>query len=88
MKDLIEMVARHLVDDEASVSVKEMRTERMAVYEITVADDDYGKLIGTQGAHVKALRILLSSVARKYGLSAALEVNDPKHRKPKQAEKP
>lgn len=83
VKDLIELVAKHLVDNEAAVSVKEMRTERMAVYEITVADDDYGKLIGTGGAHVKALRILLSSVARKYGLNAALEVNDPKHRKVK-----
>lgn len=84
MKSLVETVARHLVDDEAAVCVTEMRTERMAVYEITVADDDYGKLIGTQGAHVKALRILLSSAARKHGLSAALEVNDPKHRKLKE----
>lgn len=81
MKNLVILVAKHLVDDEASVSVSEIKTERMVIYEVNVADADYGKLIGTQGAHVKALRILLSSAARKRGLSAALEINDPKHRK-------
>jgi predicted RNA-binding protein YlqC (UPF0109 family) len=81
MLTLITALARSLVDDESSVDVKEIRSDRTAVYEISVADAEYGKLIGTHGAHIKALRVLLASAGRKSGLNVVVEVNDPKHRR-------
>lgn len=81
MKSLIEQIAKGLVDDEAAVVVVEVRTARAVAFEITAADADYGKLIGAQGSHIKALRTLLGAVGRKSGVVAAVEVNDPRHRR-------
>lgn len=67
---------RVLVDDEASISVNELAGESNVVYEVRVARSDYGKLIGKEGAHAKALRLLLAAASKKYSLTLTLAIVD------------
>ncbi len=75
-KDLIEYIAKSLVDDPESVSVNETEGERGAVLELKVADDDIGKVIGKNGRIAKALRTVLSASASKDGKHYNLEILD------------
>ncbi len=75
MKALLEEIARGLVDNPDQVSVEELPSEGGGlVLRLSVAGEDRGKLIGRQGRTVRALRALLSAVARKSGSSVSLEI--------------
>ena len=74
-KDLIEYIAKSLVDDPASVSVKETEGERGPVLQLTVAPGDIGKVIGKYGRIAKALRTVLSAASTK-GKRYSLEIMD------------
>ncbi len=76
MKELIETLTRALVDEPGQVSVREVQTEDATVYELTVAPDDVGKVIGRQGRTIKALRTLLHAASIKTQRRAELEVLD------------
>ncbi|SEN14234.1 KH domain-containing protein [Lihuaxuella thermophila] len=65
MKELIEFIARSLVDHPEQVSVKERVTERAVVYELSVAQEDMGKVIGKQGRVARALRTVVGAAALK-----------------------
>jgi hypothetical protein len=66
MKDLVEYVARALVNDPDAVSVVEAEREGAIVLELRVAPDDLGRVIGKEGRTAKALRsILIAAAARK-----------------------
>ena len=56
MKELLEVIARNLVDNPDAVTVKEVQGERSLVLELKVAPDDMGKVIGKQGRIAKAIR--------------------------------
>jgi len=58
-KDLVEYVAKSLVDDPDAVKVTELDDEGQTVIELHVAEDDMGKVIGRNGSVAKALRTLL-----------------------------
>ena len=75
-KDLIEFIAKSLVDDPASVSVTEIEGERGPVLRLSVAQDDIGKVIGKYGRIAKALRTALSASASKEGRHYSLEILD------------
>ncbi|MBO7639454.1 MAG: KH domain-containing protein [Treponema sp.] len=75
-KDLIEFIAKSLVDDPASVSVTESEGERGPVLRLSVAQDDIGKVIGKYGRIAKALRTVLSASASKEGRHYSLEILD------------
>ncbi len=75
-KDLIEFIAKSLVDDPASVSVTEIEGERGPVLRLSVAQDDIGKVIGKYGRIAKALRTVLSASASKEGRHYSLEILD------------
>lgn len=75
-KDLIEFIAKSLVDDPASVSVTESEGERGPVLRLSVAQDDIGKVIGKYGRIAKALRTVLSASANKEGRHYSLEILD------------
>ncbi|WP_196591033.1 KH domain-containing protein [Pectinatus frisingensis] len=67
MKQLIELIAKSLVDNPAMVIVNEKNDGETLVYELSVADDDMGKVIGKQGRIAKALRtVVKAAAARKY----------------------
>ncbi|MBO4396889.1 MAG: KH domain-containing protein [Eubacterium sp.] len=59
MKDLLEVIAKSLVDDPTSVNVTEEEDERQITLGLTVAPDDMGKVIGKQGRIAKAIRTVV-----------------------------
>ncbi|MCM1321902.1 MAG: KH domain-containing protein [Bacteroides sp.] len=75
-KDLIEYIAKSLVNDPEAVSVQETEGELSTVIELRVAQDDIGKVIGKYGRIAKALRTVLSASAGKSGKRYTLEILD------------
>lgn len=75
-KELIEYIARSLVDDAASVSVEEIEGERGPVLQLKVSPDDIGKVIGKYGRIAKAMRTVLSAAATKDGKHYTLDILD------------
>ena len=59
--DLVTMIAKALVDEPEAVVVTELEGEQTRVYELRVAKDDMGKVIGKQGRTAKAIRTVVSS---------------------------
>jgi predicted RNA-binding protein YlqC (UPF0109 family) len=72
--DLVEFVARSLVDQPDEVKVERRDDDRGAVIELHVAPDDMGKVIGRNGSVAKALRTLLKVIAARDGESVSLEI--------------
>ena len=65
MKDLIEVIAKALVDKPEEVRVKEIEGDKSIIIELTVAPEDMGKVIGKQGRIAKAIRTVVKSAAAK-----------------------
>ena len=65
MKEIIETIILNLVDNKEAVSVKEVQGEKSIVYEVKVAEEDMGKVIGKQGRLAKSIRTLVKAVANK-----------------------
>ena len=74
MRDLIELIAKALVDFPDEVSVAEVDGERTTVLELRVAKGDLGKVIGKQGQTARSMRTILSAAATKIGKRAVLEI--------------
>ncbi len=74
MKNLIEQMAKALVDKPEEVSVSEVVGERTTVYELRVAQTDLGKVIGKQGKTARAMRTILSATGTKLGKRCVLEI--------------
>ncbi|MDR0553563.1 MAG: KH domain-containing protein [Treponema sp.] len=75
-KDLIEYIAKSLVDDPAQVNVSIVEGEKSTVLELRVAPNDIGKVIGKHGRIAKAIRTVLQASAAKTGSRAVLEILD------------
>ena len=77
MKEFIEFIAKHLVDNPDSVSIEEKNPEEnKVVLSLKVQADDVGKVIGKQGKTAQAMRTLLTAIAAKEGKRAILEILD------------
>ena len=74
MKDLVNYVARALVDHPDDVTVRVIEGERTKVLELKVHPDDMGQVIGKQGRTAKAIRTMLSAAATKENVRAVLEI--------------
>jgi hypothetical protein len=74
MKELIEYIAKHLVDKPDEVVVKEVTGERTTIFELKVAQEDLGQIIGKHGRTARSIRTLLSASATKAGKKAVLEI--------------
>jgi len=74
MKELIEMIARALVDNPDQVSVTEIEGEQTTVLELRVAQTDLGKVIGKQGRTARAIRTLLGASGMKLRKRFVLEI--------------
>lgn len=67
MKEIIETIILNLVDNKDSVEVTEKQDEKSVVYEVKVANEDMGKVIGRQGRLAKSIRTVAKSIgARKH----------------------
>jgi predicted RNA-binding protein YlqC (UPF0109 family) len=74
MKDLLEEIARALVDHPEDVQVTEVEGEQTTVLELRVRNDDLGKVIGRQGRTARAIRTLLSAAGMKVQKRFVLEI--------------
>lgn len=76
MKELLEFLARSLVDHPEQVRVEETESGDGVVLRLTVAKDDVGKVIGKQGRIARALRTVVKASAVKDGKQATVEIVD------------
>ncbi|MFB0532223.1 MAG: KH domain-containing protein [Desulfatiglandales bacterium] len=74
MKELIEYIAKVLVDNPEEVSVTELEGEQTSVIELRVAKEDLGKVIGKQGRTARAMRIILGAASAKMKKRSVLEI--------------
>lgn len=74
MKELIEQMAKALVDKPEAVAVNEVEGERTTVYELRVEQSDLGKVIGKQGKTARSMRTILSAAGTKLGKRCVLEI--------------
>lgn len=74
LKELIEFIAKALVDHPEQVGVNEVQGEKTTILELSVAEDDLGKVIGKHGRTAKAMRTVLNAAATKEKKRAVLEI--------------
>lgn len=74
MKELIEFIARSLVDNPEAVQVNEVDGEQVTVLELKVAREDLGKVIGRQGRTARAMRTILGAASIRANKRAVLEI--------------
>jgi predicted RNA-binding protein YlqC (UPF0109 family) len=74
MKELIEYIAKALVDNADAVQVSVLEKEHGQVYELKVAKEDLGKVIGKQGRMARVIRTVLAAAASRSKIRAQLEI--------------
>jgi uncharacterized protein len=76
VRDLVIWLAQQLVEDKGAVEVDVLERDRSTVLELTVAEDDLGRVIGRGGRTAKALRTVVDVAARRQGRRAVLDIVD------------
>ncbi len=74
MKDLVEIIAKSLVDNPDEVRVNEVQGEQDLILELRVAPEDMGKVIGKQGRIAKAIRTVMKAVATRENVKVVVEI--------------
>jgi predicted RNA-binding protein YlqC (UPF0109 family) len=78
MKELIEYITKSLVSNPAAVTIKETAADGASVFELKVAKEDLGRIIGKQGRTAKSLRALLNAAASIANRKVVLEIVEEK----------
>lgn len=78
MKELVELLARSLVNHPDAVEVKETQSETASILELSVAKDDLGRIIGKQGRTAKSIRTILNAAAARANRKVVLEIVEEK----------
>ena len=78
MKDLVEVIAKSLVDNPSEVHVNEIQGEQDLILELRVAPEDRGKVIGKQGRIAKAIRTVVKAAALNKDQKIVVEIIDVK----------
>ena len=74
MKELVELIAKSLVDNPDKVQVSHLEGEQSSIIELKVAPEDVGKVIGKQGRNVQAIRVILGAAGMKLKKRYILEL--------------
>ncbi|MGB3863887.1 MAG: KH domain-containing protein [Candidatus Aminicenantaceae bacterium] len=74
MKELVELIAKSLVDNPDKVQVTQLNGEQSSIIELSVAPDDVGKVIGKQGRNAQAIRLILGAAGMKQKKRFNLEI--------------
>ena len=74
MKELIELIAKSLVDNPDKVQVSQLDGEQSSIIELKVAPEDVGKVIGKQGRNVQAIRVIVGAAGMKLKKRFILEL--------------
>jgi uncharacterized protein len=78
MKELVEFLAKHLVNHPEAVEVKETQGDTASILELRVAKEDLGRVIGKQGRTAKSIRTLLNAAASRTNRKVILEIVEDK----------
>ncbi|HEV8722320.1 MAG TPA: KH domain-containing protein [Candidatus Binatia bacterium] len=78
MKELVQYLAKSLVRNPDAVEVKETQTDDASVFELKVAKEDLGRIIGKQGRTAKSIRTLLNAAASRGNRKVVLEIIEEK----------
>lgn len=78
MKELVQYLARYLVNNPDAVEVKETLGDTASVLELKVAREDLGRIIGKQGRTAKSIRTILNAVASRTNRKVVLEIVEDK----------
>jgi len=76
VKELVEFVAKSLVDNGDAVRVRAHERDQSTIFELEVAPDDLGKVIGRQGRTARAMRTLLAAAGQKQRRRYILDIVD------------
>jgi len=76
VKELLEYIARELVENPDAVEVNEVHDERGVLLQLTVDPEDMGKVIGKGGRTARAIRQVVKAAATREGVRAAVEIVD------------
>jgi predicted RNA-binding protein YlqC (UPF0109 family) len=74
VKELVELIAKSLVDNPDKVQVTQLNGEQSSIIELSVAPDDVGKVIGKQGRNAQAIRLILGAAGMKQKKRFNLEI--------------
>jgi uncharacterized protein len=74
VKEVLEYVAKHLVDDPEAVEVTVVEGERSVILQLRVAPDDMGKVIGKGGRTARAIRSIVRAAGTRQGVSTLVEI--------------
>ena len=74
MRELVEIMAKALVDNPDQVSIAEIPSEQALIIELKAAKEDLGKMIGKKGRNVQAMRTILNAAAAKVRKHVILEI--------------
>ena len=76
MKETLELIINSLVNDKEAVSINEIDGEKSVIFEVKVAENDMGKIIGKQGVIAKSIRTIMKAVASKENKRVSIEFID------------
>ena len=76
MKELVQYLARSIVNQPDAVEVTETQNDDASVFEVKVAKEDLGRIIGKEGRTAKSLRTILTAAAARVDRKAVLEIVD------------
>ncbi|MFW6264481.1 MAG: KH domain-containing protein [Bacillota bacterium] len=76
MKELVETIAKSIVDQPDQVFINEVEGEKSVILEVSVADDDMGKIIGKQGRIARAIRTVVKAAATKEGKKVIVDIQE------------
>ena len=76
MKEFIEFIVKHLVEDPDQVRVTEEQTEKGHLFRLSVGENDIGRVVGKEGRTARSIRTLLNATAARRGKRANLEILD------------
>lgn len=73
MKETLEIIIKNLVDNKEAVEIKEVEGEKNIIFEVKVAEEDMGKVIGRQGKIAQAIRTVMKAVANRKDKKVTVE---------------
>ncbi len=76
MKEVLETIIKNLVDNQEGVEIKEVEGEKNIIFEVKVAEEDMGKVIGRQGKIAQSIRTVMKAVANRKDKKVTVEFID------------
>ena len=73
MKEILETIVKNLVENQEAIDIKEVEGEKTIIFEVKVAEEDMGKIIGRQGKIAQSIRTVMKAVANKNDKKVTVE---------------